>query len=83
MKEFIRIIISVGGHQLEPRVNKLVCKEDDYHFTEVDHDFKNFEEYCTYMVEEQVNDAGQAFVSTIVLTEEEFEKIKTLEPELV
>jgi hypothetical protein len=77
MADFKRIIIANGGYLKEPKVEVIELNETDEEF---DDEFKNFEEYCKYMVEESRAEYEQSFASSIVLTEEQFKSLSTVTP---
>jgi len=69
------VLIARGGYLKAPHVERFTISENDKEF---DDEFENFNEYRAYVLEEASAELEQRFAKVIIMTEEEFNLIKTL-----
>ena len=68
-------MIARGGYLKAPLLERFTISENDEEF---DDDFENFNEYRSYVLDEAAAEYEQGFAKVIIMTEEEFNLIKTL-----
>jgi hypothetical protein len=64
--DFKVIAVAAGGYLKKPEFKMIELNKDDEEFDEAE--FKNFKEYCDYVVEDACAEWEQRFASTVVLT---------------
>ena len=69
------VLIARGGYLKDPILERFTISENDEEF---DDEFENFNEYRAYVLEEASAELEQGFAKVIIMTEEEFNLIKTL-----
>lgn len=69
------VLIARGGYLKAPILERFAISENDEEF---DDEFKNFNEYREYVLEEASAELEQRFAKVIIMTEEEFNLIKTI-----
>ena len=69
------VLIARGGYLKDPILERFTISENDEEF---DDEFENFNEYRAYVLEEASAELEQRFAKVIIMTEEEFNLIKTL-----
>ena len=69
------VLIARGGYLKAPILERFTISENDEEF---DDEFENFNEYRAYVLEEASAELEQRFAKVIIMTEEEFNLIKTL-----
>ena len=69
------VLIARGGYLKEPLLERFTISENDEEF---DDDFENFNEYRSYVLEEAAAEHEQGFAKVIIMTEGEFNLIKSL-----
>jgi hypothetical protein len=69
------VLIARGGYLKAPLLERFTISENDEEF---DDDFENFNEYRSYVLEEAAAVLEQGFAKVLIMTEEEFNLIKTL-----
>jgi hypothetical protein len=69
------VLIARGGYLKAPLLERFTISENDEEF---DDDFENFNEYRSYVLDEAAAEYEQGFAKVIIMTEEEFNLIKTL-----
>jgi len=69
------VLIARGGYLKAPILERFTISENDEEF---DDEFENFNEYRAYILEEASAELEQRFAKVIIMTEEEFNLIKTL-----
>jgi uncharacterized protein YciU (UPF0263 family) len=72
-EKYVRI--ARGGYLKYPILERFTISEDDEEF---DDEFENFNEYRAYILEEMTAEMEQVFAKVLIMTEEEFNLIKTL-----
>ena len=66
-------IIAIQSNTENPEITRVHITSDDEDF---DNDFKDFDEYVDYVLNDIIDEYSQQFVSSIVLTEEQFKYLK-------
>ena len=69
------VLIARGGYLKAPMLERFIISENDEEF---DDEFENFDEYRSYVLEEAAAELEQGFANVLIVTEEEFNLIKTL-----
>jgi hypothetical protein len=69
------VLIARGGYLKAPILERFTISENDEVF---DDEFENFDEYRAYVLEEVSTELEQRFTRLIIMTEEEFNLIKTI-----
>jgi hypothetical protein len=69
------VLIARGGYLKAPILERFTISENDEEF---DDEFENFNEYRAYFLEGAAAELEQGFAKVIIMTEEEFNLIKTL-----
>ena len=69
------VLIAKGGYLQTPVVERFTISEDDEEFK---NEFDDFDEYRDYVLEEKDAELCQKFADVLIVTEEEFNLIKTL-----
>ena len=68
------VLIAKGGYIKSPIVERFTISENDEGFGD---EFEDFEEYRQYVLEEAAAEYEQGFSSVLIVTEEEFNQIKS------
>lgn len=68
------VLIAKGGYIKSPIVERFTISENDDEF---DNEFGDFEEYRQYVLEEAAAEYEQGLSSVLIVTEEEFNQIKS------
>ena len=68
------VLIANGGYLQTPLVERFTISEDDEEFK---NEFDDFDEYRNYVLEEAAAELHQKFADVLIVTEEEFNQIKT------
>ena len=71
------VLIANGGYLQTPLVERFTISEDDEEFTNSEDEFDDFDEYRNYVLEEAAAELEQKFADVLIVTEEEFNQIKT------
>jgi hypothetical protein len=66
-------IIAKSGDTENPEITKVIITSEDEDF---DSDFKDFDEYVDYILNDVIDEYSQQFISAIVLTEEQYNFVK-------
>jgi hypothetical protein len=69
------VLIAKGGYLQTPVVERFTISEEDEEFKD---EFNDFDEYRNYVLEEAAAELCQKFADVLIVTEEEFNLIKTL-----
>jgi len=69
------VLIAKGGYIQTPVVERFTISENDEEFKE---EFDDFDEYRDYVLEEASAELCQKCANVLIVTEEEFNLIKTL-----
>jgi hypothetical protein len=72
------VLIARGGYLKAPILERFTISENDEEFNDEFDEFENFNEYRSYVLEEVAAELEQRFAKVIIMTEEEFNLIKTL-----
>jgi hypothetical protein len=72
------VLIARGGYLKAPILERFTISENDEEFNDEFDEFENFNEYRSYVLEEAAAELEQRFAKVIIMTEEEFNLIKTL-----
>jgi hypothetical protein len=68
------VLIAKGGYIKSPIVERFTISENDDEFGD---EFEDFEEYREYVLEEAAAEYEQGLSSVLIVTEEEFNQIKS------
>lgn len=71
------VLIANGGYLQTPLVERFTISEDDEEFMDSGDEFDDFDEYRNYVLEEAAAELHQKCADVLIVTEAEFNQIKT------